>query len=42
MNVRDSDGTVILSFGPLSGGSLATLQDCQAMKKPHLVVDAGE
>jgi hypothetical protein len=36
-NVRDSDATVIFSLQPvLSGGSLATLQFAQALRKPHL------
>src|SRR5947207_15103352 len=28
LNVRDSEGTVIFSFGPLRGGSEHTYQDC--------------
>jgi hypothetical protein len=39
-NVADSDGTVILSFGPLSGGSKATAGDCRRLHKPCLVIDA--
>jgi len=42
LNVRDSDGTVIFSFGPLRGGSLSTLQECRELKKPHLVIDGHE
>jgi hypothetical protein len=39
-NVRDSDGTVILSFGPLTGGSKATAADCRRFYKPCLIIDA--
>jgi len=39
-NVIDSDGTVILSFGPLTGGSKATAGDCRRLEKPCLVIDA--
>jgi hypothetical protein len=42
LNVRDSDGTVIFTVGPLRGGSLSTLEDCQQLKKPHLILDAKE
>jgi len=39
-NVRDSNGTIILSFGPLTGGSMATARDCRRFEKPCLIVDA--
>ena len=39
-NVRDSDGTVILSFGPPQGGSKTTLDAALAADRPVLVVDA--
>jgi len=39
-NVVDSDGTVILSFGKLSGGSVATARDAKQLLKPCLVIDA--
>lgn len=39
-NVRDSDGTVILSLGPLTGGSKATACDCRQFGKPCLIIDA--
>jgi hypothetical protein len=42
LNVRDSDGTVIFSFGQLRGGSLDTLQDCRELSKPHLLIDASQ
>jgi len=40
LNVRDSDGTVIFSFGPLGGGSLSTCEDCVELRRPYLVIDA--
>jgi hypothetical protein len=39
-NVKDSDGTVIVYFSDLSGGSAQTLQFCIAQKRPHQVIDA--
>ncbi|HEV8291845.1 MAG TPA: putative molybdenum carrier protein [Tepidisphaeraceae bacterium] len=42
LNVRDSDGTVIFTLGELRGGSLGTVEDCQALKKPYLVIDGKE
>lgn len=43
LNVRDSDGTLIVNIGELNGGSLATLNFCHSMDKPVLVaaLDAG-
>lgn len=37
LNVRDSDGTLIVNIGELGGGSLATLNFCHSMDKPVLV-----
>ncbi len=39
-NVLDSDGTVILLFGPPVGGTKTTLECCLEHGKPHLLVDA--
>jgi hypothetical protein len=39
-NVLDSDGTVIISFGPLTGGSETTRLACIEFRKPHVVIDA--
>src|ERR1044072_489638 len=39
LNVRDSDGTVIFSFGALRGGSADTLHDCHELRKPNLKID---
>lgn len=38
-NVRDSDGTLILSWGGLSGGTLKTAAIATRLKKPMLIVD---
>jgi hypothetical protein len=38
-NVRDSDATLILSHGPLAGGSLRTLQEALRTGKPVLHLD---
>jgi len=39
-NVEDSDGTVILAPGELSGGTALTWMQCRRHAKPHLVIDA--
>lgn len=41
-NVRDSDATLLLSHGPLAGGSLLTLAEAQRTGRPvlHLDLDA--
>jgi Circularly permutated YpsA SLOG family len=41
LNVRDSDATLILSHGPLAGGSLLTLQEATRIGKPVLHLDLG-
>jgi Circularly permutated YpsA SLOG family len=42
-NVRDSDGTLILTRGEPTGGTLLTLDECRKADKPSLVIDlAGE
>jgi len=38
-NVRDSDATLILSHGPLEGGSLLTLREATRTSKPVLHLD---
>ena len=42
LNVRDSDATLILSHGPLTGGSLLTFREATRAGKPvlHLDLDA--
>lgn len=39
-NVQDSDGTVILFSGTLSGGTLLTQKLCEREKKPFIMIDA--
>lgn len=39
LNVRDSDGTLIFSFGEPRGGTGLTLKLAGASGKPHLVID---
>jgi hypothetical protein len=41
-NVRDSDATLILSHGPLSGGSLLTFHEATRTGKPVLHLDLGQ
>lgn len=37
-NVRDSDGTLILLFGPLSSGTRLTLESARTQNRPVLVI----
>ena len=39
LNVRDSDATLILSHGPLTGGSLFTMETAVKLGRPSLHVD---
>ena len=39
LNVRDSDATVIFSFGPVFGGSALTAQIARLLGRPHLLID---
>ncbi len=41
-NVRDSDGTLILTRGPLSGGTALTLRLAKELDNPCLVVDLAQ
>lgn len=41
-NVIDSDGTVVLHFGALTGGSHLTAACCRKEKKPFLLVDGDQ
>jgi len=40
-NVTDSDGTLIVYHGHLSGGTRLTLAYCIELQKPFLLIDAG-
>jgi Circularly permutated YpsA SLOG family len=39
LNVQDSDGTLILTWGQLAGGTLLTLKLARRLHKPYFVVD---
>ena len=39
LNVQDSDGTLILTWGQLVGGTLLTLKLARRLHKPYFVVD---
>ena len=41
-NVRDSDGTLIIYFARISGGTEQTLADCIAERKPYELIDGAE
>ena len=41
-NVKDSDGTVIIYTGKLSGGTEQTVRFCQELQRPHQVIDASK
>lgn len=38
-NVRDSDATLILSWGPPTGGTAYTITCAEQLQRPHLVID---
>ena len=38
-NVMDSDGTLVIHFGELSGGTQMTVRYCEQLRKPVLVLD---
>ena len=39
LNVRDSEGTLILTVGPPIGGTLYTIECAQQLRKPYYMVD---
>ena len=39
-NVKDSDGTIIIYAGELSGGTQQTRRFCVELRKPHQLLDA--
>ena len=41
-NVKDSDGTVIIYPGKLSGGTEQTLHFCVEQRRPHELIDASK
>lgn len=38
-NVRDSDGTLVLTRGPVTGGTRLTVELAREYGRPHLVID---
>lgn len=38
-NVRDSDGTLVLTRGGIEGGTAETVYDAERLKKPYLPID---
>jgi hypothetical protein len=42
LNVRDSDGTLLLDFGKLRGGSALTAQTATDQRKPLLILEVGK
>jgi hypothetical protein len=41
-NVKDSDGTVIIYAGKLSGGTEQTVRFCQELQRPHELIEASQ
>ena len=41
-NVKDSNGTIIIYFDKLRGGSAQTVQFCTEQKRPHILIDAAK
>ena len=42
MNVKDSDSTLILTWGRPQGGTLLTIEFAQKLHKPYLVINMNE
>jgi Circularly permutated YpsA SLOG family len=41
-NVKDSDGTVVIYAGKLSGGTEQTVRFCVEQRRPHQLIDASK
>ncbi len=41
-NVKDSDGTIIIYSGELSGGTEQTVRFCRELEQPHQLIDASK
>ena len=37
--MKDSDGTLILTVGPVTGGTARTVKVAEIVKKPYLMID---
>ncbi len=42
LNVEDSDGTLVLSWGSPAGGTALTLKLARRLKKPYLLIDLSQ
>jgi len=42
LNVRDSDGTLVLTVGPPIGGTAYTVECAQRLRKPHCMIDLSQ
>lgn len=42
LNVRDSDGTLILTVGPPTGGTAYTITCAQRLQKPYCIIDLSQ
>ena len=41
-NIREADGTLVLTTGPISGGTALTVELAVEYKKPHLIIDLND
>jgi hypothetical protein len=41
-NVKDSDGTMIIYFDKLRGGTEYTVECCNKLQRPHVLIDAAK
>lgn len=41
-NIQDSDGTVVFSSGQHAGGSALTVEQCDRIGKPYILIDTNE
>jgi len=41
-NVNDSDGTVVIYYGRIDGGTEQTVRFCVDLKRPHQLIDASK
>jgi hypothetical protein len=42
LNVKDSDGTLILTWGKPQGGTLVTIKYAQRLHKPYFVINMND
>jgi hypothetical protein len=41
-NVKDSDGTIVICFGEPRGGTQFTIECCEQVNRPHIIVNAAK